>query len=63
MKRDPKIEDARRFAKRWGKAGVVIFFVDKGGLGYASYGLNRELCNEMRAFADRVIERENEGVP
>ena len=63
MKLDPKIEDARRFAKRWGKAGVVIFFLDKDGLGYASYGQNRDLCNHMRAFADRVIEGENEGAP
>lgn len=54
---NPTIQDAKQIAKRCGKTGVVIFFLDDrtGDFGFSSYGIDVERCRQMKSFGDVVF--------
>lgn len=59
----PEVAVARDSAKRLGDlAGhqvtrcVVVYELDDGRIGYASYGATKNLCNSARAWADEMLQ-------
>lgn len=48
----PQIQDAKDLAYKYRKQGVIVFHVDKKAFGFASYGMTRQQCDEMRKLGD-----------
>ena len=50
------INEARALAGTHGKSGVVIFTFDEdGSFGLASYGKDRQTCQAMGDWADKIF--------
>jgi hypothetical protein len=50
----PEVAAARDFAKKFGHERVVIVHVNHatGKMGYVTYGLTRELCNDTKRLGE-----------
>jgi hypothetical protein len=59
-KPSPKVADCRDIARKWKARQVVILAVSESATGlqleYASYGENRQLCDQARHIGDKAYD-------
>jgi hypothetical protein len=48
----PKVGDAARIAKKYGKNKVIILMLDDETIEYASYGKDGSMCDEAKEIAN-----------
>ena len=53
-------KDAKEFAKKHRKDGVIVFYFDfnqRIEFGYASYGKDKNHCDSTKAIADEIFDK------
>ena len=55
---NPEVRSIGAYAKKFGHDIVIAFVIDieKGGVGYISYGRNASLCHKAKVIGDALLD-------